>query len=140
MTDVAVTGPAGSAPRPVQRSLQQPVRADPAQRGGISISNTAVAHLIEAAAGEIDGVLTKRSRGLGRSEGGVSALVIVDDSRVRLRLSLALHYPSAVPDVIEAVRMRVASRLQSLAGMQIVGFDVGVTQLVGARTEPRRVQ
>lgn len=113
--------------------------ADPATRGQLSISNAAVAHLVEAAAAEVDGVLGKQSTGMLRSEGGVRANVLVDHNRAKLRLSLALSYPAPVPVVLARVRSQVTERLRTLADMQVTGFDIGVTQLVGAHEQSRRV-
>lgn len=84
-------------------------------------------------------MLGKQSTGMLRSEGGVRANVLVDHNRAKLRLSLALSYPAQVPVVLARVRSQVTERLRTLADMQVTGFDIGVTQLVGAHEQSRRV-
>ncbi|MGI8870950.1 MAG: Asp23/Gls24 family envelope stress response protein [Mycobacteriales bacterium] len=114
--------------RPVPPSRPEP--AEPGTRGRLTISGTAVRHLVETAAAEVPGVVSKRSTGMLRSEGGVNANVLVEHDRARVRLNVAVIYPASVPTIVRNLRAHVAARLADLADVRVAGFDVSVSTFV----------
>lgn len=122
-----------SAPLPAPNGppvARRPGLADPELRGSVTVSSTAVRHLVEAAAGEVPGVVDRRSARVRRSEGGVRAHVLVDHDRARVRLAVSLVYPAVVPVMLQEIRTHVAQRVADLAQVRITGFDVVVDRFV----------
>jgi uncharacterized alkaline shock family protein YloU len=94
------------------------------------------------------------SRFLGRSMAGASALgarqtsltdlpktsADVDGSRVILDMSISVRWPASVPEVSDAVREHVRSRVGELTGLTVTEVSISVTALVTQLPALPRVQ
>ncbi|MGW0117215.1 Asp23/Gls24 family envelope stress response protein [Streptomyces sp. NPDC003327] len=126
--------PAGRGPGPAANPARLPAPAgrDPARdpvrdRGATTIADRVVAKIAAQAARE----------GLGRVPEGASpphASVAVHRDVARVSVSLELDYPSDVGRQCGAVRGRVRSRVEELAGMEVHEVSVHVERLHSAHT------
>lgn len=117
---------------------QAPTAPPAEQRGRLDIAPAVIERIAEVAAGEIDGVQSRRSGGLGRTARGTRARADVDGRVARLRIAVALRYPIAVRPACEQIRQAVVSRVYELAGVTVTGCDLRVVEL-RAEYEERRV-
>jgi uncharacterized alkaline shock family protein YloU len=122
--------------------------------GTISINDRVVEKMAARAAVEIPDAGAAASRFLGRSMAGASALgarqtnltdlpktsADVDGSRVILDLSISVRWPASVPEVSDAVREHVRSRVGELTGLIVTEVSISVTALVTQLPAPPRVQ
>jgi uncharacterized alkaline shock family protein YloU len=121
--------------------------------GMISINDRVVEKMAAQAAIEIPDAGASASRFLGRSMAGASALgarqtsltalpkssADVDGSRVILDLSISVRWPASVPEVTDAVREHVRSRVNELTGLTVTEVSISVTALVTQLPAPSRV-
>ncbi|MCW2908372.1 MAG: hypothetical protein JWL68_3161 [Actinomycetia bacterium] len=121
--------------------------------GMISINDRVVEKMAARAAIEIPDAGAAASRFLGRSMAGASALgarqtsltglpktsADVDGSRVILDLSISVRWPASVPEVTDAVREHVRSRVGELTGLTVTEVSISVTALVTQLPAPPRV-
>lgn len=106
------------------------------------VADSVVAHIAAAAARDIPGVhalvperpsdpvlrLLRRLNGSRRVETpGVRVQVGRDD--VLIRLSLAVQFGVSIPQVVDAVRANVTSRVQILTGLRVRGVKIEVVDL-----------
>jgi uncharacterized alkaline shock family protein YloU len=63
----------------------------------------------------------------------------VDGSRVILDLSISVRWPASVPEVTDAVREHVRSRVGELTGLTVTEVSISVTALVTQLPAPPRV-
>lgn len=113
--------------------------AEPAERGRLEISRTALRRIAEHAA---DGVpestrVRRRIAGVGLGEHGASARLSGPDKELTVRLDVALRYPAPVQRTVQAVRERVGEELRRLADCEVRRVDVTVSALVPAGRRPR---
>jgi uncharacterized alkaline shock family protein YloU len=122
--------------------------------GTISINDRVVEKMAARATVEIPDAGAAASRFLGRSMAGASALgarqtsltdlpktsADVDGSRVILDLSISVRWPASVPEVSDAVREHVRSRVGELTGLIVTEVSISVTALVTQLPAPPRVQ
>jgi uncharacterized alkaline shock family protein YloU len=64
----------------------------------------------------------------------------VDGSRVILDLSISVRWPASVPEVSDAVREHIRSRVGELTGLIVTEVFISVTALVTQLPAPPRVQ
>jgi uncharacterized alkaline shock family protein YloU len=131
-------------------SGSRPGRTD---QGMISINDRVVEKMAAQAAIEIPDAGAAASRFLGRSMAGASALgarqtsltalpkssADVDGSLVILDLSISVRWPASVPEVTDAVREHVRSRVSELTGLTVTEVSISVTALVTQLPAPPRV-
>jgi uncharacterized alkaline shock family protein YloU len=143
MTSGTAILPEASGTRPGQTEL-----------GTISINDRVVEKMAARAAVEIPDAGAAASRFLGRSMAGASALgarqtnltdlpktsADVDGSRVILDLSISVRWPASVPEVSDAVREHIRSRVGELTGLIVTEVSISVTALVTQLPAPPRVQ
>jgi uncharacterized alkaline shock family protein YloU len=142
MTTSTAVLPAPSGSRPGRTDL-----------GMISINDRVVEKMAAQAAIEIPDAGAAASRFLGRSMAGASALgarqtsltalpkstADVDGSLVILDLSISVRWPASVPEVTDAVREHVRSRVSELTGLTVTEVSISVTALVTQLPAPPRV-
>jgi uncharacterized alkaline shock family protein YloU len=143
MTSSTAVLPAPSGSRPGRTEL-----------GMISINDRVVEKMAARAAIEVPDAGAAASRFLGRSMAGASALgarqtsltdlpktsADVDGSRVILDMSISVRWPASVPEVSDAVREHVRSRVGELTGLIVTEVSISVTALVTQLPAPPRVQ
>jgi uncharacterized alkaline shock family protein YloU len=122
--------------------------------GMISINDRVVEKMAARAAIEVPDAGAAASRFLGRSMAGASALgarqtsltdlpktsADVDGSRVVLDMSISVRWPASVPEVSDAVREHVRSRVGELTGLIVTEVSISVTALVTQLPALPRVQ
>jgi uncharacterized alkaline shock family protein YloU len=92
--------------------------------GRIRIEGDALARLVVAAVGQVEGARARRPRrGLG---------VAVEDGRVRVEVEVAARFGSVLPELARAVQESVAAALRGCAGLEVEQVDVTVEELDGA--------
>ena len=115
---------------------------DPAQRGGLVITNRAVERVATVAAGEVEGV-AKAGSGLDRVLGHryPRANATLAGDRARIQVEIAIAWPHPLGQVCGQVRDEVRDRLTELTGLRVDAVDVTAAKVVHApQTEQRRVQ
>ncbi|WP_432572093.1 Asp23/Gls24 family envelope stress response protein [Kineococcus sp. SYSU DK005] len=129
-------------------------RADPGQRGRLTVADRVAQRLAQAAAAEVPGsVRTDRDRSgggvgaaVGSAVGGAlgraypSADCTLAGNRVRVRVRVAAAWPVPAPDLAARVREQVTGRLTRLGGLVVDACDVTVATYVHEVRESRRVQ
>jgi uncharacterized alkaline shock family protein YloU len=122
--------------------------------GTISINDRVVEKMAARAAVEIPDAGAAASRFLGQSMARASALgarqtsltdlpktsAEVDGFRVILDLSISVRWPASVPEVSDAVREHIRSRVGELTGLIVTEVSISVTALVTQLPAPPRVQ
>lgn len=106
-----------------------------AERGSLRIADRVVAKVAAQAAGEALRTGPDAHKLPGGKRGAPQANVNVRDGSARVRLSLALGYPSDIAAQCLAVRRHVASRVRELVGMEVPEVAVGVDRLHTAQRE-----
>lgn len=113
-----------------------PLRTD---RGDTTIQESVVSQVAGIAGGEIEGIrmgggAQQRASGLlgsvtGGSGGGRTQGVTVEVGReeAAVDLTLTLEYGRSAPQVADAVRRNVISRIESLLGLSVTEVNVSVT-------------
>jgi uncharacterized alkaline shock family protein YloU len=146
-----MTGGTAVLPEASEVSGTRPGRTE---LGTISINDRVVEKMAARAAIEIPDAGAAASRFLGRSMAGASALGArqtsldglpktsagVDGSRVILDLAISVRWPASVPEVSDAVREHVRSRVGELTGLIVTEVSISVTALVTQLPAPPRVQ
>lgn len=103
------------------------------ERGTLKIADSVVALIVAREALVTPGVLSLDSGGasslVGRSPGVV---VVVDESRVSVRLRLVAELGWPIPDVVDAVRRRAGAAVQIMTGLETAAIDITVTDVEGS--------
>lgn len=110
-----------------------------AERGSLRIADRVVAKVAAQAAREALRAGPDAHKLPGGKRGAPQAGVRVRDRSVRVRLALALGYPSDIAAQCLAVRRHVASRVTELVGMDVPEVAVGVDRLHTAHGETAAV-
>lgn len=107
-------------------------RADPSERGRLSVADRALQKIVTAAALEVDGVAPGGSGGLGRLFGSGYPSVVLEHagSRVRVEVDVASVWPHPAARVAADVRTAVARRLDELAAVSADAVSVTVRDVV----------
>jgi uncharacterized alkaline shock family protein YloU len=119
-----------------------PTLPEPAERGRLDIAEQVVERIAAIAACEVPGV-----RRVGTGLEGVvgrqypKAKAEVAGGHARVRLDIAVTWPSPLGRTAAAVRDRVREQLTSLVGLSVDAVDVTVATVPPpARSDQRRVQ
>jgi uncharacterized alkaline shock family protein YloU len=121
--------------------------------GMISINDQVVEKMAARAAAEIPDAGAAAPRVLGRSVTGAAAVGVrttsltalpkasadVDGSTVMLDMLISVRWPASVPEVTSAVRERVRSRVNELAGLTVAEVSISVTDLATGLPGPARL-
>jgi uncharacterized alkaline shock family protein YloU len=118
-----MTGPAQTETTP--RDL-----APAEERGRLTIAGAVVAGIVEAAASEVDGVISDPRLGVGRANRAARATVRLDGNVAAVRVRVALHYPQPIAEVVTRLRTHILSRVEELARVTVQTCDIDVTALV----------
>ncbi|MBB5156352.1 Asp23/Gls24 family envelope stress response protein [Saccharopolyspora phatthalungensis] len=114
-------------------------RGDPGERGRLHISRSVLRKIAEYAADQAPGCARTRRRlaGVGLREHGAVAHVSGPDDALRVRLDVALRYPTPVCETVASMRDRVGGELRRIADRQVRTVEVTVSALVPAEAPPR---
>lgn len=117
----------------------EPVPDDGADRGRLSIDRSALRRIAEHAADLVPGSarVDRRVAGVRVGAQGANAQLAGPDRELRVRLDVALHYPSSVPEAVSRMREDVTAELERQAGCRVRSVDVTVSALVSAAEPPR---
>lgn len=118
------------------------MNVEAADRGRLEIHPQVLRKIVEHAADQVPGtVKAQRSvAGVGVGETGAGARVrpgAGSPTAVDVRLELTLAYPTPVPATVAAVRRRIRTELDRLAGHQVRELRVTVSGLHYAPAAPR---
>jgi uncharacterized alkaline shock family protein YloU len=91
------------------------------QEGTITVTPSALAGLVAAAAESVDGAEVRR--GKRRLE------VDIDDRSARVRLELAARYGVVLPELARAVQERVADALTKMCSVSVEAVDISVEEV-----------
>ncbi|MDR7303193.1 Asp23/Gls24 family envelope stress response protein [Haloactinomyces albus] len=130
--DPALDAPDDSPP---ERSDQ----TEQAERGRLTIDRAVLRKIAEHAADGVSGIVRVRRRiaGVGFGEHGASARLSGPESELRVRLDLALRYPTPVGETMRLVRERVHEELSRIADCHVRSIDVTISALVPDAPAPR---
>lgn len=108
-------------------------------RGRLEISRTVLRRIAEHAADMVSGSARVRRRvaGVDLGEQGASARLSGPDRELRIRLDVALRYPTPVHQTVRSIRESVQEELGRIANCQVHSVDVTVSALVPANEPPR---
>lgn len=111
---------------------------DPGQRGTLVIADSVVERIAAIAASAVRGVISTGSgldQVLGHRYPKVNATI--SGRRARIRVDIAVAWPSPLGQVCGQVRDEVHHRVTELAGIQVDAVDVHAAKVVHA-PEPQR--
>ncbi len=124
--------PAGSAGRTIASEVTQ---------GRTTIADSVVAKIVGIAAREVDGVQDLVGSGAGAAIGGLASRVTGGDQRAQgvsvevgereaaVDLSMVVIYGVSIPQVADAVRRNVMSRVGAMTGLVVKEVNIAVTDL-----------
>lgn len=112
---------------------------DGADRGRLEISRPALRRIAEHAVDLVPGSSRVRRRvaGVQVGEQGATAQLSGPDRELRVRLDVALEYPSAVRRTVQQMRDSVSAELDRQAGCRVRSVEVTVSALVPVGEAPR---
>ena len=126
-----------------QAPLSSPLRSE---RGSTSIADNVVAKVAGIAAQEVEGI--QMGGGTARAVGGFldsvtgggparGVSVEVGEEEAAIDLSVAVEYGKSIPQITEAVRRNIISRVEHLVGLRVVEVNIRVNDAVlpGERQE-----
>jgi uncharacterized alkaline shock family protein YloU len=99
------------------------------ERGRLTIAPAVIRGIVEAAAGEVDGVIAGRRRALGRSGRAARATTRLDGTAASVRVRVAIRYPTPIHDVLDRLRAHIIDRVDQLAGVTVRVCDIDVASL-----------
>ncbi len=99
------------------------------ERGRLTIAPAVIRGIVEAAAGEVDGVVAGRRRSRGRSGRAARATTRLDGSAASVRVRVAVRYPTPIHEVLDRLRAHIVDRVDQLAGMTVRVCDIDVSAL-----------
>lgn len=123
----AGTGPGSDGPARTGTGGAEQVPAG--ERGGLRIADKVVAKVAAQAAREALRAGPEADKLPRGRNAAPSASVAVRQSAARIRVSVALGYPSDIGAQCGAVRRHVALRVRELVGMEVPEVAVGVERL-----------
>jgi len=117
----------------------EPAPADGADRGRLSIDRAALRRIAEHAADLVSGSVRvdRRVAGVRVGQQGANAQLAGPERELRVRLDVALRYPSPVPEAVRRMRESVSAELERQAGCRVRSVEVTVSALVPAEQPPR---
>ena len=141
MVDREVSTDARRDSRGAQPS-SSPLRSE---RGGTRIADNVVAKVAGIAAQEVEGI--QMGGGTARAVGGFLDSVTgggptrgvgveVGEEEAVVELSLAVEYGKPIPQISEAVRRNVISRVENLVGLRVVEVNISVNDALLPEERP----
>jgi uncharacterized alkaline shock family protein YloU len=146
--------PASVPPASAERALARPRASELAtNQGKTTIADSVVAKVAGIAAREVAGVHELSSRGAGGMISGLAARVTGGDSSAQgvsvevgereaaIDLAMSVDYGVSIPQVAEAVRRNVITRLQTMTGLVVKEVNIDVIDLFfpeDANQQPER--
>jgi uncharacterized alkaline shock family protein YloU len=123
------------------RAGTAPARRPAEERGRLEIAPVVLRRIAEYAADQVPGTLRhgRRLAGIDVGEVGAVAKVHADAGEtglVDVALELTLQYPAVIRSVVAAVRERVGTDLDRMAGYRLRAFTVTVSGLRDAAPVP----
>jgi uncharacterized alkaline shock family protein YloU len=100
-------------------------------RGRLTIAPAVVRGIIEAASGEVDGVVGGSQRG-GRAGRAARATTQLRGNTASARVRVTLDYPQSIPEALTRLRAHIVDRVAELADVTVQICDIDVTGLVSA--------
>jgi len=109
--------------------------------GTTKIADSVVARIAGLAAREVPGVHDMTSTGLGQAFGGLTGRVTGQDQMDRgvavqvgdveciVDLNLVVDYQASIPQVAEAIRRNVSSRIEAMTGLRTKEVNINVADL-----------
>lgn len=111
------------------------------------ISSNAIARIVTKVATEIEGVARFAPKGAGdilnffTGKAYDSSLAInYAENKINLTLALNLYYGCSIPDVVKAVREKVAAEVTALTGSEVGKVNVLVKDLVEHDAEEEKTE
>lgn len=122
------------------------------EQGKTTIADVVVSKIAAIAAREVAGVHDLVMEGVGGAVTGLTQLVTGADTRSQgvnvevgereaaIDLKLTLDYGVSIPQVAEAVRRNIISRLEAMTGLNVKEVNIDVTDLYFAEEEQQKQQ
>ena len=122
------------------------------EQGKTTIADVVVSKIAGLAAREVEGVHELVTQGVGGAVTGLAQRVTGADTRSQgvnvevgereaaVDLRLTVDYGVSIPQVAEAVRRNVMSRLEAMTGLVVKEVNIDVTDLYFPEEEPRTPQ
>lgn len=122
------------------------------EQGTTTIADVVVSKIAAIAAREVAGVHDLVMEGVGGAVTGLAQLVTGADTRSQgvkvevgereaaIDLKLTLDYGVSIPQVAEAVRRNIISRLEAMTGLNVKEVNIDVTDLYFAEEEQQEQQ
>ncbi|HUE85837.1 MAG TPA: Asp23/Gls24 family envelope stress response protein [Vicinamibacterales bacterium] len=122
------------------------------EQGTTTIADVVVSKIAAIAAREVAGVHDLVMQGMGGTVTELAQLVTGADKRSRgvnvevgereaaIDLKLTLDYGVSIPQVAEAVRRNIISRLEAMTGLNVKEVNIDVTDLYFAEEERQKQQ
>jgi uncharacterized alkaline shock family protein YloU len=89
--------------------------------GAVRITDAALTQIVVRAAESVPGTRVRRPRR--------HLDVLIEDSRARVELELAVAYGQVLPELARKVQERVAAALTTMCGVDVTAVDVSVEEL-----------
>jgi uncharacterized alkaline shock family protein YloU len=102
-------------------------------RGQLTIAPAALRVIVEAASGEVEGVVAEGRGGVMRSSRASHARVLLDGTTASVRLRVTLTYPQSIPDELIRLRSHIINRVHDLAAITVRACDIEVAALEPAK-------
>lgn len=132
----------GGPPRSPERGVTRTGNAElVTEQGKTTIANGVVAKIAGMAAREVTGVHELTARGAGGMISGLASRVTGGDASMQgvavevgereaaIDLALTVVYGVSIPQVADAVRQNVITRLQAMTGLMVKEVNIDVTDL-----------
>jgi len=119
---------------------------EPASRGTTTVSSQVVSKLAVVVVSEVDRAagapraVLGQNLGAAKDDAAARATATVDGQVARVKLSMAVRYPTSVRDVAATVRREVMARVQGLTGLSVAQVDIDVSALITVAPRQSRVR
>jgi uncharacterized alkaline shock family protein YloU len=122
------------------------------EQGKTTIADTVVSKIAGLAAKEVPGVHELVTQGVGGAVTGLAQRMTGADTRSQgvnvavgereaaIDLRLTVDYGVSIPQVAEAVRRNIISRLEAMTGLNVKEVNIDVTDLYFPEEEPQQKQ
>ena len=93
------------------------------EAGTITVTDSALTHIVVQAAETVEGALVRRPRPRRHVE------IEIVDGGARVEIELAVAYGRVVPEIAREVQRRVADALGTMCAVQVNAVDINVEEL-----------
>jgi len=105
--------------------------------GALEVAESVFRDLARKAASEVEGVVVgKRSGGLFRRGSGPAVQVERGEGEVAFSISLTVRYDVRIPQLVEELRQKVKSTVESTTGYRVRAINVTVEHILPPDVEP----